>query len=562
VHFANLHLSADNYAIALFDRSDIGDAGCAFVIFIAADPRRAGDIVTCILNGTPGDGSPFGVELRATALSERCSDPGLVARARNDLLKAASSEAVASLNRLFSQQGYSGESTIDRLCCIHLAVDESIPCPNGILLIGWMFDPRHEIARMVLHHGDDSTAVLIECFVRTERPDVAKAFEDTYGAVDPYSGFITFVPVPDFANHGGSLYLEVISRRGAIGYQTLPEGKLCGITAIKRVLGAFAALYSDVSRTLGLLGPAIAQLNSERLAVPVGVAQVQFGEPPGAPVCSVIVPVHGRCEFVEDQMALFSRTALSGAYEFIYILDDPPRRMEFLSLCESVFNRFHVPLTVLLLAENTGFAPANNIGLGRSRGEFICFLNSDVFPADDNWLDSLIRQLRREPTIGTIGPLLVFEDNTVQHCGMAFEKLVEFGNLAFPLHPAKGCMPKERRQIAEVTAITGACMVMRRTLAEKMGGFDESFIIGDFEDSDLCLRIRQSGQICAVDPGVRLYHLERQSQMASSAPWRMNLTLYNAWTHAARWSSVLDGEVAETGHHRRGRQSVARAVAQ
>ena len=325
----------------------------------------------------------------------------------------------------------------------------------------------------MLHHDDDFTAVPIERIVKIERPDVAKAFEETYGTVDPYCGFITFVSVPDFADHDGSLYIEVISRRGAIGYQTIPDGKLRGLAAIKRVdSGAFTARYGDVNRTLGLLAPAIAQLNSERLAMPVGVTEVQFGDPPVAPVCSVIVPVYGRCEFAEDQMALFSRTDLSGGYEFIYVLDDPPRKTEFLSLCESIFTVFHVPMTVLLLAENVGFAPANNVALARCRGEFICFLNSDVFPADDNWLDVLILKLRRDPTIGAIGPLLVFEDETVQHCGMAFEKLVEFGNLPFPLHTAKGHTPDERQQIAEVTAITGACMVMRRTLAEALGGFD------------------------------------------------------------------------------------------
>jgi GT2 family glycosyltransferase len=82
---------------------------------------------------------------------------------------------------------------------------------------------------------------------------------------------------------------------------------------------------------------------------------------------------------------------------------------------------------------------------------------------------------------------------------------------------------------------------MRRALAEELGGFDEAYVIGDFEDSDLCLRIGQRGLACAVDPSVRLYHLERRSQVGAAQRWRMNMTLYNAWTHQTRWIGGAHG---------------------
>jgi GT2 family glycosyltransferase len=221
------------------------------------------------------------------------------------------------------------------------------------------------------------------------------------------------------------------------------------------------------------------------------------------------------------------------------VLDDPPRKLEFLSLADSVYNRFGIPMTVLLLAENVGFAPATNVGLAASHGEYICFLNSDVFPADDDWLAVLIERLRQHPKVGVIGPLLVFEDDTIQHCGMTFEPLVEFGGFQFPLHTNKGFIPGPARGLVTVSAITGACMVFARQTAMALRGFSEAYILGDFEDSDMCLRLHQSGQLCAVDPSVRLYHLERQSQLTSRAPWRMNLTLYNAWQHEALWGTTI-----------------------
>jgi GT2 family glycosyltransferase len=82
---------------------------------------------------------------------------------------------------------------------------------------------------------------------------------------------------------------------------------------------------------------------------------------------------------------------------------------------------------------------------------------------------------------------------------------------------------------------------MRRSFALAIGGFDEDYVIGDFEDSDLCLKIHQAGRLCAVDQDVRLYHLERKSQATSGNRWRQNMTLYNAWRHQRRWATELSG---------------------
>jgi GT2 family glycosyltransferase len=85
----------------------------------------------------------------------------------------------------------------------------------------------------------------------------------------------------------------------------------------------------------------------------------------------------------------------------------------------------------------------------------------------------------------------------------------------------------------------GAFMLMERRVANELGGFDESYAIGDFEDSDLCLRLAQRGLASAVDLDVTMYHLERQSQAGSEQRWRQNLTLHNAWQHEGRWGEEL-----------------------
>ncbi len=232
------------------------------------------------------------------------------------------------------------------------------------------------------------------------------------------------------------------------------------------------------------------------------------------------------------------------AHEFIYVLDNPAQQRDAERLAASVFARFGIPFRLVLLSRNVGYGPANNIGIELARGRHVCLMNSDVFPDTQDWMEKLLARLADNPGIGAIGPLLLFEDRSVQHQGMVFEKLPEFGNWLFPKHERKGWKPPAQRGLRRCAAITGACMVVERRLLRELGGFDESFAIGDFEDSDLCMKIAERGLDCAVDLDITMYHLERQSQAGSEQRWRMNLTLYNAWVHEGRWATRLLGPAA------------------
>ena len=122
---------------------------------------------------------------------------------------------------------------------------------------------------------------------------------------------------------------------------------------------------------------------------------------------------------------------------------------------------------------------------------------------------------------------------------MYFSRLEECGGFHFGLHHDKGLRPPRENGVEAYPAITGACMVMRRSLAVEMGGFDEAYILGDFEDTDLCLKLQARGYRCVVDPEVRLFHLERKSQESCAVTWRGNLTLYNAWRHDRLWAESI-----------------------
>jgi GT2 family glycosyltransferase len=106
-------------------------------------------------------------------------------------------------------------------------------------------------------------------------------------------------------------------------------------------------------------------------------------------------------------------------------------------------------------------------------------------------------------------------------------------------HPHMGLDPSldpAGDTIVEVPAATGACLLVRRGDFESAGGWDTGYLIGDFEDSDLCLKLRESGMKILYNPLVQLTHLERQSfALLGKSDFKFRVVIYNAMRHQLRW---------------------------
>ncbi len=447
------------------------------------------------------------------------------------------------IRTVLQRPAFAGHDTLDQFeGQLALQIDEAIGCGgSGLLLNGWLVEAPPGVRHIRLRCGQRSVPVLLDAAVRTDRPDVIAKYGAALRSRAVSCGFI--VALDDCLEPGEVPYVEVEVASGEVGFLRLRPSPLSGLEAIRSTLSNLSPRYDEVRRTFGILGPALSSLNRERLARPRSQHELVFGTPPGAPDCSVIVPLYGRIDYAEVQVALLAQEGFGARHELIYVVDDPADAASVSRLADSLYRRFALPLRLLLLDQNAGFAPACNAGLAAARGRHVCFLNSDVFGLQPDWLDRLIATLGRRPDLGIVGPLLLFEDGTVQHQGIGYERMPEFGHWLFPVHPAKGSRPSPGREVVVHPAITGACMVLSRRLALDLDGFDERYVIGDFEDSDLCLRARRLGVAVAVDHGVSLFHLERKSQASGAEAWRLNVTLFNAWLHQASWGAQLDREI-------------------
>ena len=158
-------------------------------------------------------------------------------------------------------------------------------------------------------------------------------------------------------------------------------------------------------------------------------------------------------------------------------------------------------------------------------GRLLLLLNSDVLPDRPGWLEQMVSFYDARPDIGALGPKLLFEDDSIQHAGIYFEREADSGAVGEPalLQGASPRASRRRTSRRPVPALTGACLMIERALYEEVGGLRHEYILqGGYEDSDLCLRLIERGRRNWYLADAELYHLEGQAHAARLGvrrPW-------------------------------------------
>ena len=199
------------------------------------------------------------------------------------------------------------------------------------------------------------------------------------------------------------------------------------------------------------------------------------------PEVSVVIPVFNKLDYTLDCLRAVVE-ATPRIYELIVVdngsVDATPTALEEISGIRVTSN----PV-------NLGFAKACNQGARRASGSWIVFLNNDTLP-QPGWLEGMLACAGAESRIGIVGCKLVFPQSGEVQCAG-----VSFGKRGLPVEDFQYADPNdpELSRDREVEAVSGACLLVRRNLFLKLGGFDERFLNG-YEDIDLCLRVRAEQQ--------------------------------------------------------------------
>jgi GT2 family glycosyltransferase len=411
------------------------------------------------------------------------------------------------------------------------------------VVFGWAIK---EIGATVWLESDAGDRFFLDDAFRYDRQDVSNMHSANFGANAREAGFI--VRLRD-VQPGSRVKLMGEKESGPVVISEIVFGALPAdpAAASQWLFGLVTPPSRLVQRFASIDAPMIEGLikNEQARWSDLPVVQRALGKPAPQPEVSVIVPLFGRSDFVEHQLMEFARDAdFQRRSELIYVVDDPALVEPFVAEAEWLYKLYGIPFRWVWGGVNRRFSGANNLGAAHAGGEFLLFLNSDVIPQQPGWLRPMLELLRHNSQVGAVGPRLTFADGSIQHAGISFERREDLG-VWINQHPQMGLAPSLDRYSGPTTmpAVTGACLTLRRQDFERVGGWETGYLIGDFEDSDLCMKLRASGLASVYLPTVQLTHLERQSfRLLGGGEYRAKVVIYNAARHQQRWYDLIDRE--------------------
>lgn len=489
--------------------------------------------------------------LRSSMKSEQSDEVELISRVLSTV-KWLRSERKGQLSHTIDRASSDGVvASIDRI--------QLSRCGKVFELGGWFVDPGHQLRHLFLVRGNRVWNLDLEKAAYLPRPDLDGLVKSVGGNAGLQPGLkITQIFMPEEAipfrlGEEAELFVVLANGNQFCLSRTILACEL-SINQIKAVLDT-AINESCVLKSPNFLYRARELWKSVLLSkLDKRAEHYCYGKAPKSPELSVLVPLYGRVDFMEYQLNWFNawkrrRTLDETPFQLIYVLDDPRMKHECLALAKRCNTLYKMPFELVINSENLGFAGANNCGASFVNAPFMLLLNSDVLPARDDAIEIMLSAMQQHSgEIGALGAQLLFDNGAVQHQGMEFVKddsqVGELGRIWLNDHPLKGVKvePQQCRALIEVEAATAACLLLPTNRFKAVGGFSSDYIVGDFEDSDLCMKLREMGFPIMVDLSATFYHLERQSvNLASSGDaMKMKIVAANAITHHQRWCSAIE----------------------
>ncbi|HXD05320.1 MAG TPA: glycosyltransferase family 2 protein [Burkholderiaceae bacterium] len=297
------------------------------------------------------------------------------------------------------------------------------------------------------------------------------------------------------------------------------EGEPAGVGAAER------ALQDHLAR-LGIGGDVSATSCGYR---------VHYALPQPQPRVTLIVPTRDQAELLQTCIdSILSKTSYEN-YE-ILIVDNGSTQPQALQYLEHLSS--HPRVRLLRDASEFNYSRLNNFAVAHTDAEFICLLNNDIEVITPRWLTEMV-SIARQQGVGTVGAKLLYPNGELQHAGviMGIFGLADHAHKHYSTnHPG---YTGRANLVQEMCAVTGACLVMRRSAYLEAGGLDEHNLAVEFNDVDMCLRLRQLGYVNVWTPYARLYHHESVSRGAPDAPAKRARSMQEAEFMRYRWADVI-----------------------
>lgn len=229
----------------------------------------------------------------------------------------------------------------------------------------------------------------------------------------------------------------------------------------------------------------------------------------GSPRISIVIPNKDHVEDLKRCISSIEEKSTYDNYEIV-VVENNSETKEIRDYYELLKDDSRVK--VVTYTGSFNYSAINNFGVKETTGEYILLLNNDTQVITVNWMEEMLMYAQRED-VGAVGAKLYYGDKTIQHAGVVIGLGAHrtAGHTHYKQHRENLGYMGRLCYAQDVTAVTGACLLVKKSLFEKVGGLDESFAIS-LNDVDFCLKLRKLGLLNVFTPFAELYHFESISR--------------------------------------------------
>ena len=248
------------------------------------------------------------------------------------------------------------------------------------------------------------------------------------------------------------------------------------------------------------------------------------------PKVSIIIPTKDNKLLLDRCISAIKNKTDYSNYEII-IIDNNSVKKDTVTYLKSL------PYTIIKHQEPFNFSTMNNISVSKSIGDYLLFMNDDAAPIDSGWLTEMVSICQQE-NVGVVGPKLVHSDRTIQHAGIS---LLRTGAGFHPFQNVQHNKPTYfglANMIRNCSAVTGACLLIKRKVFEEIGMFDEDFDLY-YVDTDLCMKTIKKGYRVIYTPYALLLHQGSSTIKENSSAF---FAVENHRSFISKWPILKDGD--------------------
>lgn len=234
----------------------------------------------------------------------------------------------------------------------------------------------------------------------------------------------------------------------------------------------------------------------------------------GNPLISVIIPNKDHTDDLE--LCLFSMTRKSTYRNYeILIVENNSEKEETFEYYKKLPDRYP-KARVLTWEKEFNYSAINNFAAKEAKGEYLLFLNNDVEILTPDWMEEMLQNCQQED-VAAVGAKLYYPDDTIQHAGVVLDLGGIAGHIMCRASREDPGYFGRMISVQEISAVTAACMMVKKSDFDAVGGLDETFQVA-FNDIDLCMKFRAAGKKIIFTPYAELYHYESKSRGLEDTP--------------------------------------------